>query len=138
MESPTISVVIPCYNAATYLTETVDSILAQTCPPAEILVVDDGSTDDSAEILNSFGDQIRTAPKAEGWGLAAYVIPAVAFLVFGVVVMFVLRRLVGTGEASESAPPASVPAPALIPAPAVGPGYSDAELERLVDEEFGA
>ena len=41
-----VAVVIPAYNAAPLLPETLDSILGQTLPPAEIVVVDDGSTDD--------------------------------------------------------------------------------------------
>lgn len=48
--SLTISVVIPCYNAAEYLVEAVSSVHRQTRPPVEIIVVDDGSTDGSAEL----------------------------------------------------------------------------------------
>ena len=50
-----ISVVIPCYNGAAFLPETIESVLAQTYPPLEILVIDDGSTDDSATIAQAFG-----------------------------------------------------------------------------------
>ena len=55
---PTISVIIPCFNAAPFLRETVQSVLNQTCPPLEIIVVDDGSTDDSATIAKSFGPPV--------------------------------------------------------------------------------
>lgn len=58
-DPPTISVVIPCYNGAKYLRETLESALAQTHPPLEVLVVDDGSTDDSAVIAESFGPPVR-------------------------------------------------------------------------------
>lgn len=54
-----VSVVIPCFNAAPYLAETLQSVLDQTVLPQQILVVDDGSTDDSAKIAKSFGDPVR-------------------------------------------------------------------------------
>lgn len=56
---PTVSVVIPCYNGAKYLRETLDSVLAQTYQVLEVLVIDDGSTDDSAAIAESYGPPIR-------------------------------------------------------------------------------
>src|SRR5262249_59293001 len=58
-ESPTISVVIPCYNGARFLRETLASVLAQTLPPLEVLVIDDGSTDDSGAVAESFGPPVR-------------------------------------------------------------------------------
>jgi GT2 family glycosyltransferase len=54
--SVTISVVIPCYNAANYLQETLDSVFAQRCPAHEVIVVDDGSTDGSAELVAEYGE----------------------------------------------------------------------------------
>ncbi|NNF13911.1 MAG: glycosyltransferase [Gemmatimonadetes bacterium] len=53
------SVVIPVYNKERYLVETIDSVLAQTLPPEEIVVIDDGSTDRSAEIAASYGSQVH-------------------------------------------------------------------------------
>ena len=50
----TFSVVIPCYNHAGYLGETIQSVLAQTHPADEILVVDDGSLDGSAEVAEKY------------------------------------------------------------------------------------
>ena len=104
-----------------------------------------------ASLYARFGDQIRTTPRAEGWGLAAYVIPVVAFVFFGVVVVWVLRRLVSGTRSPESG--VATPSPtAAHRAPIVSPGdsssdvdhtsdvdnTSDAELERRVDEELGA
>ncbi len=64
-----ISVAIPAYNAEQYLREAVDSVLAQTCKPWEIIVVNDGSTDRTEEIALSYGDKIRYI-KQENQGLA--------------------------------------------------------------------
>jgi glycosyltransferase involved in cell wall biosynthesis len=56
---PTISVVIPCYNAAPFLCETLDSVFNQTYPVLEVLVIDDGSTDGSGQIADSYGPPVR-------------------------------------------------------------------------------
>lgn len=49
-----ISVIIPVYNGERYLAEAIESVLQQTLPPAEVLVIDDGSTDGSAAVAQSF------------------------------------------------------------------------------------
>jgi glycosyltransferase involved in cell wall biosynthesis len=54
-----VAIIIPCYNAAPFLRETLDSTLRQTRPPEEVILVDDGSTDDSAGIAASYGPPIR-------------------------------------------------------------------------------
>ena len=68
--SASISVVIPCYNAAAFLREAIDSALAQTRPADEVIVVDDASTDGSVEVALSYGDRIRLlrSPNAKGTG----------------------------------------------------------------------
>lgn len=53
-QSPLVSVIIPFYNVARYLTETVESVLAQTYTHWEMYLVDDGSTDGSTEIAKAF------------------------------------------------------------------------------------
>ena len=50
---PYFSIVIPSYNRIRFLPETIDSILKQTCQDFEILVVDDGSTDHTPEIIRN-------------------------------------------------------------------------------------
>ncbi|QDT14179.1 glycosyltransferase family 2 protein [Alienimonas californiensis] len=55
------SVVVPCYNGASFLSETLCSVLTQTVTPREVVFVDDGSTDDSAAVAESFADRLRTA-----------------------------------------------------------------------------
>jgi glycosyltransferase involved in cell wall biosynthesis len=62
----TVSVIIPCYNAEPYLAQTIGSVLAQTRPPDELIVVDDGSTDNSFAIAESFGDGVRVLSKRSG------------------------------------------------------------------------
>src|SRR5690606_2092587 len=51
-----ISVIIPAFNAAPFLKWTLDSVRAQTHPATEIVVVDDGSTDGTVDLVCSFGD----------------------------------------------------------------------------------
>ena len=56
MSEPRVSVVIPAYNAADYLGETLESVLAQDCGELEVLVVDDGSTDGTADVVDALDD----------------------------------------------------------------------------------
>ncbi len=56
MTTPTFSIVMPAYNAAPYIREAIGSVLAQTRVDWELLVVDDGSTDDTASIVASIED----------------------------------------------------------------------------------
>jgi glycosyltransferase involved in cell wall biosynthesis len=66
-----ISVVIPAYNSAAHIGRAIDSVLAQTQPPAEIIVVDDGSTDDTPRIVQGYGDQVRRIEQANAGASAA-------------------------------------------------------------------
>ena len=56
---PTVSVVIPTYNRGWILKEAIDSVLSQNCEGFELIVVDDGSTDNTQEILYSYRDKIK-------------------------------------------------------------------------------
>ncbi|MBH8561048.1 glycosyltransferase [Nostoc sp. CENA67] len=57
--TPLVSVIIPCYNAERFLTETIESVFSQTFADYEIILVDDGSTDGTAEVIKSFGYRVR-------------------------------------------------------------------------------
>jgi glycosyltransferase involved in cell wall biosynthesis len=54
-----VSVIIPVHNGERHLAPAVESVLAQTVPPLEILILDDGSTDGTAAVIRSFGDRVR-------------------------------------------------------------------------------
>lgn len=62
----TISVIIPCFNAGPFVGQAIASVLAQTLPAHEIILVDDGSTDDSATVARSFGSRIRLLQQENG------------------------------------------------------------------------
>ena len=67
----TISVVIPCYNNGPYLAETLQSVRAQTRPPLEVIVVDDGSSDDSAAVASAFEEvRLIALPRNSGISVA--------------------------------------------------------------------
>jgi glycosyltransferase involved in cell wall biosynthesis len=55
----TIGVVIPARDAARYIGETLQSVLAQSASPSDVVVVDDGSSDDTVAVVSSFGPRVR-------------------------------------------------------------------------------
>lgn len=67
---PDITVYIPAYNVAQFLPRSIESLLAQTLPPAEILVIDDGSTDLSVQVAGSY-PRVTIVRHAHNSGLAA-------------------------------------------------------------------
>jgi glycosyltransferase involved in cell wall biosynthesis len=68
---PLVSVVITNYNYGRYLRECIDSVLAQNYKPAEVIVVDDGSTDDSRAVLESYSGRIYASFQGNGGVLSA-------------------------------------------------------------------
>jgi glycosyltransferase involved in cell wall biosynthesis len=64
-----VSVIIPCYNQAHFLGEAIDSVLAQTYPRFEVIVVDDGSTDNTSEVARRY-PEVRCT-RQENRGLSA-------------------------------------------------------------------
>lgn len=67
---PSICVVIPAYNREATIARCIESVLAQTYKPKDIIVVDDGSTDSTLSILNSFSDWISVVPVLENKGVS--------------------------------------------------------------------
>ena len=63
---PLVSIVIPVYNGSNFVKEAIDSALAQTYNNVEILVVNDGSTDNTEEIVKTYGDKLRYFYKENG------------------------------------------------------------------------
>ncbi len=68
---PLVSVVMPAFNAALYLRTAIDSVLAQTHQPLELIVVDDGSTDATASVMASYGARIIAVDAVENGGIGA-------------------------------------------------------------------
>lgn len=66
-----VSIVIPAYNAAALIEETLASILAQTYPSIEIIVVDDGSTDDTVAIVEKFAPRVQLARQKNSGGCSS-------------------------------------------------------------------
>jgi glycosyltransferase involved in cell wall biosynthesis len=84
---PAVSVIIPTYNRGWVLREAVDSVLAQDFEDFELIVVDDGSTDNTRQILETYNDDIivlfqenRGVSAARNQGIARSCAPLVAFL----------------------------------------------------------
>ncbi|MBA3997514.1 MAG: hypothetical protein C0466_10135 [Candidatus Accumulibacter sp.] len=61
-----VSILVPTYNRANYIGECLDSLLAQTEPALEIIVIDDGSEDGTADLLRAYGERIRYVRKENG------------------------------------------------------------------------
>jgi glycosyltransferase involved in cell wall biosynthesis len=68
---PLVSVIIPTYNGSRFLAETIESALAQTYPHKEILVVDDGSTDDTRAVVSRYEGSVRYVYQANAGTAAA-------------------------------------------------------------------
>ncbi len=66
-----VSVIVPAFNKAEYTRRTIESVLAQTYPDIEIIVVDDGSTDGTAALLAGYGRRINYILKANGGACSA-------------------------------------------------------------------
>lgn len=71
MPRPLVTAIIPTYNCTAFLRKAIDSALSQTCSAMEVIVVDDGSTDDTPAVCGSYGDRIRYIRRANGGTPAA-------------------------------------------------------------------
>ena len=99
-----VSVLIGAYNAEQYLAEAIDSVLAQTHRPIELIVVDDGSTDRTRDVARSYGSAVRFVRQERGGiGAARNTAIAVAFFVFEPI-WNSERRVAGTTALGSSEP----------------------------------
>jgi len=71
MDKPLVSVIIPAYNRAHTVAETVDSVRQQTYPNIEVIVIDDGSMDNTQEVLRKYGTRIRNIRQENAGQIAA-------------------------------------------------------------------
>ncbi len=71
-DNPKVSILIDNYNYGRFLQEAIDSALNQTYSPTDVIVVDDGSTDNSREIIASYGNKINPVLKENGGEASAY------------------------------------------------------------------
>jgi glycosyltransferase involved in cell wall biosynthesis len=69
--TPLVSVILPVYNNEHYLAESIESVLAQTYPSIEIICVDDGSTDNTRNVMHSYGTKITLLFHEHNRGIAA-------------------------------------------------------------------
>ena len=67
-----VSIVIDNYNSEAFVAQAIESALAQTHADLEVLVVDDGSTDRSAEVIRRYRDRVRVVEKPNGGQGSAY------------------------------------------------------------------
>ena len=87
MPTPLVSVIMPTYNTARYVQESIDSVLEQDYPSIQLIVIDDGSTDDTVDIIRRYGERVvlltqqnQGAAVARNAGLAAAEGEYIAFL----------------------------------------------------------
>lgn len=71
MHRPLVSIIIPCYNSESFVADAIQCSLDQTYQSCEIIVIDDGSTDRSAEIIESFGERIQHVSSSNKGGCSA-------------------------------------------------------------------
>ena len=64
--SARVSVVIPAFNAAEFLPQVLESVFRQTHPPLEVIVVDDGSTDGTPEVMQGYCDRVNYIRQENG------------------------------------------------------------------------
>lgn len=66
LDDVTVSVVVATYNRAQFISDAIDSLLGQTRPPDEVIVVNDGSTDNTKEVITQYESKVRYLEKANG------------------------------------------------------------------------
>jgi glycosyltransferase involved in cell wall biosynthesis len=70
-DRPLVSIIVPSFNTAAYVAEAIESVLSQDYPNKELIVVDDGSTDGTVDVIRGYGDQVRLLQTDRGGPAAA-------------------------------------------------------------------
>ena len=112
MKRPSIAVVIPTYDRAEILVRAVESVLAQSRRPDEVIVVDDGSSDHTEEVVAGYAGDVSFVRKAHG-GVSSLVVWMAFVLLTAVASLGVVRLLRATPLAA-----------------ALGAGYAPLPLRR--------
>ena len=68
MNDSAISVIIPTHNRAHLITRAIDSVLMQALPEDELIIVDDGSEDDTSSVISSYGKKVKYIRTDKGLG----------------------------------------------------------------------
>ena len=107
MADALISILINNYNYAEFLREAIDSTLCQSYPRVEIIVVDDGSTDGSRNLISSYGSEVTAVFKKNGGQASAFNAGVAAsrgtFFAFSTLtIIFIRTRLLGSPKCTAT------------------------------------
>ena len=92
MKNSEVSIYVPVYNGQNTIVPCINSILSQTVKPSKILVVNDNSTDQTAEILKKFSSKIEIINNEKNLGLSYIRNLATSMRMYWIILIFILRN----------------------------------------------